>query len=184
MTASLIYRSLLTAIMLLSTFSVDHLNLRHNGCAGKIAWVEVGLDRLRRVDRIQCEAMNTAAIQDWLQSFALDGVVREQVAAVLENLPEEVRADLMGDPAFVVYDYEPGPGVIMQVPVRFYGDGKPGRSVVLKRSIKRRPVAFARWVIAHELAHGYLRHGGRWVGDDPEAAADWLAAEWGFPRPF
>jgi hypothetical protein len=40
-----------------------------------------------------------------------------------------------------------------------------------------------RWVIAHELAHAHLRNGGRWLGDDPEHAADALAAGWGFPRP-
>jgi Zn-dependent protease with chaperone function len=127
--------------------------------------------------------MASSAIDDWLGTFPLDAWIREHVAAVVENLPEVVRADLMGDPGVVVYDYEPGPGVIMQVPVRFSGGGKPGRSMVIKRTIKRRPVEFVRWVIAHELAHVYLRHGGRGLENDPERAADLLAAEWGFPRP-
>ena len=54
---------------------------------------------------------------------------------------------------------------------------------MLKRTLRtgRRP--FVRWVIAHELAHAHLRNGGRWPGDDPEHAADALAAGWGFPRP-
>jgi hypothetical protein len=38
-------------------------------------------------------------------------------------------------------------------------------------------------VIAHELAHAHLRNQGRFPGDDPEHAADALAAGWGFPRP-
>ena len=55
--------------------------------------------------------------------------------------------------------------------------------VVLKRTLCRRPIEFVRWVIAHELAHAHLRNGGRWAGDDPERAADALAAGWGFPKP-
>jgi hypothetical protein len=38
-------------------------------------------------------------------------------------------------------------------------------------------------VIAHELAHAHLRNGGRHPEEDPEHAADSLAADWGFPRP-
>jgi hypothetical protein len=127
--------------------------------------------------------MASSAIDEWLEGFALDGWIKDHVAAVVENLPEEVREDLMGDPGFVVYDYEPGPGVVMQVPVRFSGGGRPGRSMVIKRTIRRRPVAFVRWVIAHELAHVYLRHGGKGEESDPEVAADLLAAEWGYPKP-
>ena len=73
-------------------------------------------------------------------------------------------------------------GLVVQE-VDLNGDGRPGRSVVLKRTTKRRSVPFARWVIAHELAHAYLRHGGRFPNEDPEHAADSLAAEWGFPKP-
>jgi hypothetical protein len=122
-------------------------------------------------------------IHGWLSGFGLDGCVSEHVAAVLANLPEEVRADLMDDPAFVVCDYDPGPFAVIHVPIKFQDPGKPGRSIVLKRTIKGRPVPFARWVIAHELAHAYLRHGGRFPNEDPEHAADFLAASWGFPKP-
>ncbi|HVT89846.1 MAG TPA: hypothetical protein VHD56_13410 [Tepidisphaeraceae bacterium] len=127
--------------------------------------------------------MTLSAIDQWLGAFFLDQWIRDHVAAVFANLPEEVRADLMGDPEFVVCDFDPGPQVVFHVPMRFSSKGKPARSVVLKRTIKRRPIEFARWVIAHELAHAYLRHGGRWPNEDPELAADSLAAEWGFPRP-
>jgi hypothetical protein len=127
--------------------------------------------------------MASEAIDQWLDAFSLDEWIRDHFAAVVENLPEEVRCDLMDDPEFVVCDFEPGPNVVFHVPMRFSGAGKPGRSVVLKRTIKRRPITFVRWVIAHELAHAYLRHAGRWPHEDPEHAADSLAAEWGFPKP-
>ena len=60
---------------------------------------------------------------------------------------------------------------------------RPSRCVVLKRTLRRRPESFIRWVIAHELAHAHLRNGGRWPEEDPEVAADGLAADWGFPKP-
>lgn len=123
-------------------------------------------------------------IDRWLAAFSLDATIRDHVAVVFSNLPEPVRTDLMDDGAFVVCDFEPGPAVVFQVPMRFSGGGKPGRSIVLKRTIKRKPISFARWVIAHELAHAYLRHQGRSPGEDPEHAADLLAAEWGFPKPY
>ena len=127
--------------------------------------------------------MEFEAIDQWLNAFSLDAGIRDHIAVVMQSLPDEVRADLMDDREFVLCDYDPGPEVVMQVPMRFRGGSKPGRSVVIKRTIKRRPVPFVRWVIAHELAHAYLRHGGRWPQEDPEQAADSLAAEWGFPKP-
>jgi hypothetical protein len=127
--------------------------------------------------------MSAHATYRWLSSFSLDACICEHLVAVVERLPENVRIDLMEDPAFTICDFEPGPGVIFHVPMRFTKRGKPGRSIVLKRTIKRRSVPFARWVIAHELAHAYLRHGGRFPDEDPELAADSLAAEWGFPKP-
>ena len=127
--------------------------------------------------------MASQAIDRWLGAFPLDGWIRDHVAAVFLNLPDEVRADLMDDPEFVVCDFDPGPNAMLEVPVRFSGGGNPGRSIVLKRTIKLKSVPFARWVIAHELAHAYLRHEGRWPHEDPEHAADSLAAAWGFPNP-
>ena len=124
-----------------------------------------------------------ARVEDWLGGFGLDERLAAHVAAVFGALPPAVRDDLVDDPAFVIYDYEPGPGVVMHVPVRMPTGGGAGRSVVLKRTMLRRPAAFVRWVIAHELAHAHLRNAGRWAGDDPEHAADALAAGWGFPRP-
>ena len=131
----------------------------------------------------------TAEIDSWLRPFELDERLHLHTAEVVASLPSHVREDLMGDPAFSMCDYEPGPGVIFHVPMRFAlqggpgGPGGPGRAVVLKRTLRSRPETFVRWVIAHELAHAHLRNAGRWPGDDPEHAADALAEGWGFPRP-
>jgi hypothetical protein len=129
----------------------------------------------------------TAEIDSWLRPFALDARLHAHTAEVIASLPASVRDDLMGDPAFAMCDYQPGPGVVMHVPVRFPPTRatrrEPGRTVVLKRTMLARSENFVRWVIAHELAHAHLRNAGRWPGDDPEHAADALAEGWGFPRP-
>lgn len=122
-------------------------------------------------------------IDSWLRPFALDERLHVHAAEVVASLPPHVREDLMGDPAFSMCDFEPGPGVVFHVPVRFPASSGPGRAVVLKRTLCARPDIFVRWVIAHELAHAHLRNAGRWPGDDPERAADALAEGWGFPRP-
>ncbi len=125
-------------------------------------------------------------IDIWLRPFALDTSLHTHTANVLAALPEPVLADFMNDPAFLMCDYEPGPGRTYHVPMKLItGSGRlnAGRAVVLKRTLLRRPTDFVHWVIAHELAHAHLRNAGRWPGDDPEHAADALAGEWGFPKP-
>ena len=119
----------------------------------------------------------------WLEAFGLDEFLRPHVADVFVRLPDHVRDDFLGDPAFVLCDYEPRAGAMTVVPVGPPRRNAAGRSVVLKRTLRRRPDAFIRYVIAHELAHAHLRNAGRWPGEDPERAADALAAEWGYPRP-
>ena len=121
------------------------------------------------------------SLDDWLSAFGLDPFLFDHIAVVLAALPHHVREDLVTDPSFVLCDYEPShePAYF-----RVATPGKrPGRSVILKRTLRRRPETFVRWVIAHELAHAHLRNGGRHPGEDPEHAADSLAADWGFPRP-
>jgi len=119
----------------------------------------------------------------WLDGFELDEFLRAHVADVVVRLPQTVRDDFLGDPGFVLCDYEPMSGAMTVVPVGPPRRNAAGRSVVLKRTLRRRPESFVRYVIAHELAHAHLRHAGRFPGEDPEHAADALAAEWGFPRP-
>jgi len=122
-------------------------------------------------------------IETWLQSFRLDSAIQSHTAHVLRQLPDNVRTDIMGEAGVVFYDYDPGPGVVMQVPVKIPGRFGASRSIVLKRTLRNRSPNFVHWLIAHELAHAHLRNAGRWPGDDPEVAADSLAYEWGFPRP-
>ena len=122
-------------------------------------------------------------IHDWLTPFQLDASLYAHVAAVVAMLPELVREDLMHDPSFVLHDYDPTDLGVTCVPMANPSRGRPGRSVSLKRTLNRRPVEFVRWVIAHELAHAHLRNQGRSAQEDPESAADSLAADWGFPKP-
>jgi hypothetical protein len=121
-------------------------------------------------------------LNEFVASFRLDAHLHELVVEVLGALPSHVLEDLVGDSQFLLADYEVIPGMGYQVPVRA-PSRSPARSVVLKRTLKQRPRDFACYVIAHELAHAHLRNAGRWPGEDPERAADALAAQWGFPRP-
>lgn len=122
------------------------------------------------------------AIADRLSSFGLDEFLHEHVVQVVLALPEAVRTGLIADELFCICDYEPGPQAVVHVPMGM-PNGRASRSVVLKRTLRRRPAEFVRYVIAHELAHAHLHNRGRFPGDDPEHAADALAADWGFPRP-
>ena len=122
-------------------------------------------------------------INHWLDGFGLDESLAAHAAEVLGRMPDSAQADLVDDPAFRMLDYDPTPGKMTIIPVAAPRAKSAGRSVLLKRTLRHRPAAFVRWVIAHELAHAHLRNGGRWPGEDPEHAADALAAQWGFPRP-
>ena len=122
-------------------------------------------------------------IDRWLRPFRLVRSLHDHATHVLSALPDVVRSELSADPPVTFCDYDPTPGQMMHVPIGHLGGVRPARSVVLKRTLGDRPAPFVRWLIAHELAHAYLRNGGRWPGDDPEVAADALAGEWGFPRP-
>ena len=126
--------------------------------------------------------MKSPLLNDWLDSFPLEPFLRAHVAAVFTALPPEVRSDFVTDPAFALCDYEPSHAPAL-IPLPAPAARRPSRCVVFKRTLRRRPESFIRWVIAHELAHAHLRNGGRWPDEDPEVAADGLAADWGFPKP-
>jgi hypothetical protein len=121
-------------------------------------------------------------IHAWLATFPLDDALRTHIAQVVSLLPEPVRSDLMTDPTFRLSDYDPA---IRPFHIRVAAPSMRGsaRSVILKRTLARRPGTFIHYVIAHELAHAHLRNQGRTPDEDPELAADALAALWGFPRP-
>ena len=122
-----------------------------------------------------------ARLAEWLDNFSLHVGLRPHIEDVLAGLPVGILNDFLDDPAFALCDFEPGRLAI--IPVGMPSRRQPARSVVLKRTLLAREPRFVRWVIAHELAHAHLRNGGRWPGEDPELAADALAAAWGFPRP-
>jgi hypothetical protein len=121
-------------------------------------------------------------VDSWLDSFPLEPFLRTHVGVVFAALPEHVRTDFLTDPGFALCDYEPSHRPA-HIPLRPPSRRGPSRCVVLKRTLRRRPDNFIRWVIAHELAHAHLRNGGRHADEDPEHAADSLAADWGFPKP-
>ena len=122
-------------------------------------------------------------LETWLLAFRLDQSLHGHAFTVLAALPATVQEDFITDPRFTIADYEPGPGVIMEVPVGAPAFNSASRSVMLKRTLRRSSHEFTRYVIAHELAHAHLRNQGRSPSEDPEHAADSLAALWGFPRP-
>jgi hypothetical protein len=123
--------------------------------------------------------MRSEELHSWIEGFGLDAFLSSHVAGVFAHLPREVCHDLVSDPQFMLADYEPAPGYVAHIRVGLPARNRASRSVVLKRSLRRRPESFVKYVIAHELAHAHLRNGGRWPGDDPEFAADALAAAWG-----
>jgi hypothetical protein len=125
----------------------------------------------------------THHLGDWLAAFNLEPILHEHAGTVFAALPHHIRQEFITDPGFVLCDYEPGAGTTYCVPLKLATSRSPARSVVLKRTLRRRPESFIRWVIAHELAHAHLRNRGRHEGEDPEHAADSLAADWGFPKP-
>ena len=120
-------------------------------------------------------------IVQWISAFPLVAELREHVTAVLIALPDSVLEDLISDPAFRIGDFDPGEPML-HVPSDLLASRTPPRFVMLKRTLLLRPHGFVRYVIAHELAHAHLRNAGRHADEDPEHAADALAAEWGFPR--
>lgn len=120
---------------------------------------------------------------EYLEPFVELEPLRQRVQDVLTSLPDKIQHDLFEDPLFQIAldDFKPGEGrtVRMASPV----PGKNGsRCVVLKPRLADSSTAFAHYIIAHELAHAYLRNGGWGEIHDPEDAADALAASWGFPK--
>lgn len=123
------------------------------------------------------------AVHGFMAALISEPVMRERVLSVFSALPEHVQEEFIGDPGFVIGIYDTGrwgdPRLLIPCPQ----PAQRSRLVALERSLTARSSAFAHYVIAHELAHALLRNRGRHPGEDPEVAADSLAATWGFPRP-
>lgn len=122
-------------------------------------------------------------VESWLDRFDVDAGLRPHLLHVLVALPDTVRNDLIDDPRFSVCDYQPGRGGQFTVAMGSPGNGASSRSIVFKRTLATQPVAFIRYVVAHELAHAHLRNADADPHEPAEIAADDLAAEWGFPSP-
>lgn len=120
----------------------------------------------------------------FLEAFVEHKMLYQRVLLVLDGLPSEVQRDFLDDPRFrmALETYVPGQGwsLLMHSPGPI---GSDSRCIVLRPRLGECSEAFACYVIAHELAHAYLRHGGWGEITDIEEAADALAAHWGFPRP-
>ncbi len=120
----------------------------------------------------------------FLEAFVEHKTLYQRVLLVLDGLPNEVQRDFLDDPRFrmALETYVPGQGwsLLMHSPGPI---GSDSRCIVLRPRLGECSEAFACYVIAHELAHAYLRHGGWGEITDIEEAADALAAHWGFPRP-
>ena len=56
------------------------------------------------------------------------------------------------------------------------------RCVVLKPKLEKCSAEFARYIVAHELAHAWLHNGGWGEITDREEAADAVAANWGYAK--
>ena len=122
---------------------------------------------------------------DYLEAFHGHETLSRRVLLVLNALPEGVQRDFLDDARFRVAleTHVPGRGwtVLMDSPGPV---GSDSRCVVLRSKLGELGEAFACYVIAHEFAHAFLRNGGWGEIADSEAAADALAASWGFHRPL
>ncbi|MEZ6133706.1 MAG: hypothetical protein R3C53_02230 [Pirellulaceae bacterium] len=118
-----------------------------------------------------------------LVSFDEHTTLRRRILQVLDALPEEVQQDFLSDSTFQITleDYSPESGwrLFMSCPSTKQA---VTRCVVLRSRLEQASEQFAKYVIAHEFAHAFLRNGGWGEITDIEEAADALAASWGFIR--
>ena len=117
-----------------------------------------------------------------LVAFEVTDPLRTRLHHVLSALPHEVQRDFTEDPRFCIrpLSRKRSCETLLALPAP---DGSGSRCVVLKKRLASCSQAFGFYVIAHELAHAYLRNGPWQQYTDPEEAADALAASWGFDKP-
>lgn len=130
-----------------------------------------------------------------LVAFSSTDPLRARLVEVFEKLPDEVITDFLTEPPLHIHPIEkhsrfglaklapansnPSSLTFLSLPSK---DGRGSRCVTLKRKLEKDLLPFCRYVIAHELAHAYLRNGHWGEITDREEAADALAASWGFRR--
>lgn len=133
---------------------------------------------------IQSTAMTSSPFDIYLAAFSELPTLKQRVLQVLLSLPQDVQQDFLGDARFgvTIDNFEPGKGWSFFMPTPG-ADGEGSRRVVLRPKLETASEPFAKYVIAHEFAHAYLRNGGWGEITDGEEAADALAASWGYVRP-
>ncbi len=94
-------------------------------------------------------------VHDFIAAFITDETLKERVLYVFSTLPEDAQKEFMQDPGFSIGTYD------------------TGRSGGVRLLLRCPQVA----------QDALLWNRGRHPGEDPEVAADSLAAAWGFPRP-
>lgn len=127
----------------------------------------------------------TSPLESLVASFDVDDPLRERVLRVLSHLPEDVQQDFVTDARFSItrLNFQLGKGSKFCIALPS-ADGRASRCVALKPRLADCHEPFGLYVIAHELAHAFLRNGPWGKILDKEEAADALAAHWGFPRPI
>lgn len=118
-----------------------------------------------------------------LEAFSYSDPLRHRLVTVLQSLPQDVQRDFLDDPRFRITPLDGAASsdtTLLALPT---ADGRASRCVVLRAALAKRSESYALYVIAHELAHAYLRNGAWGEILDPEEAADALATDWGYPRP-
>ena len=122
-------------------------------------------------------------LTDYLTPFHGLPELQRRITEVLQALPDDVQQDFFDDPRFGmdIDNYEPGEGwsFFMPTPGPL---GQGSRRVVLRPKLEKSSEEFAKYIIAHEFAHAFLRNGGWGEITDIEEAADALAASWGFHK--
>jgi hypothetical protein len=120
----------------------------------------------------------------FIEPFADYPLLQERILSVLQALPGDVQRDFVDDPRFgtAIDNYESGKGWTLFMPTPG-SSGEGSRLVVLRPKLELASESFAKYIIAHEFAHAYLRNGGWGKIIDVEEAADALAASWGYHEP-
>lgn len=103
---------------------------------------------------------------------------------VLHALPGEVIEDFLGDDTFTIEPERVTKGKSTTMFMACPTGRNVSRCVILREKLSGAQQDFAHYVIAHELAHAFLRNGGWGEIADREEAADALAAHWGFAKPI
>lgn len=109
--------------------------------------------------------------------------IAQRLATVLHSLPDEVVEDFLSDDTFTIQPERVTKAKSTTMFMACPTGRNVSRCVILREKLTGAKQDFAHYVIAHELAHAFLRNGGWGEIADREEAADALAAHWGYARP-